>query len=350
MSTKSRVIASCLVATWAGATAWPAPPSSPAPSKRPAPRQIALPGAAATGVVMDFIAYDPAHRRLWVPAGDTGSVDVIDIATDKVSRLQGFATKEVERNGRKRTMGPSSVAIGNGVVYVGNRGDDTICAIDAVTLEKGACIKLDSMPDAIAIVPSAREVWVTTQADNSIVVLDASSRKALPVKTTITLAGSPECFAVDDARGLVYTNLEDKDRTVAVDVKTRQVTKTWLPDCGEVGPRGLALDHKRNVLFVGCTTRVRALDAAHDGKQLGSIDVGEGIDAIDYLESRHQLYVGAARAAKLVVVRLDDKGSLAAVETIETVPSARNAVVTEKGVAYLTDAHDGSILVVAPPN
>ncbi|HEU0107320.1 MAG TPA: YncE family protein [Vicinamibacteria bacterium] len=347
MNTKRRALMA--VASLMCAPAWSAPPSSPSPATRSAPRQIALPGAPATGVVMDFIAYDPAHRRLWVPAGDTGSVDVIDVATDKVSRVQGFATKETERNGRKRTMGPSSVVVGDGVVYVGNRGDDSICAIDAASLEKGACIKLDSMPDAIALVPSAKEVWVTTQANNSIVVLDASSRSALPVKATITLPGSPECFVVDDARGLVYTNLEDKDRTVAVDVKTRQVAKTWLPDCGEVGPRGLALDHKRNFLFVGCTTRVRVLDAGHDGKQVGSIDVGEGIDAIDYLESRHQLYAAAARAAKLVVAQLDEKGALAPVETIATAPSARNPVVTEKGVAYLTDAHDGSILVVEPP-
>jgi DNA-binding beta-propeller fold protein YncE len=350
MSMKRRIAGAGAMASLVCATAWSAPPAPPPPSARPAPRQIALPGAAATGVVMDFIAYDAAHRRLWVPAGDTGSVDVIDLATDKVSRVQGFATKEVERNGRKRTMGPSSVVVGDGVVYVGNRGDDSICAIDAVSLEKGACIKLDSMPDAIALVPSAKEVWVTTQANNSIVVLDASSRSALPVKTSMTLAGSPECFAVDDARGLVYTNLEDKDRTVAVDVKTRQVVHTWLPDCGEVGPRGLALDRKRNVLFVACTTRVRALDAGHDGKLLGSIDVGDGIDAIDYLESRQQVYAGASRAAKLVVARLDEKNQLLPVETIATVPSARNAVVTEKGVAYLTDAHDGSILVVDPPH
>ena len=349
MSMKRRAVGAAALASLVAAAAWSAPPSSPSPESRPLPRQIALPGAPATGVVMDFIAYDPAHRRLWVPAGDTGSVDVIDVATDKVSRVQGFATKEVERNGRKRTMGPSSVVVGDGVVYVGNRGDDTICAIDAASLEKGACTKLDSMPDAIAIVPSAKEVWVTTQANNSIVVLDASSRSALPVKTTITLAGSPECFVVDDARGLVYTNLEDKDRTVAVDVKTRQVAKTWLPDCGEVGPRGLALDHERNFLFVGCTTRVRVLDAGHDGKQVGTIEVGEGIDAIDYLESRHQLYAAASRAARLVVARLDENGALAPVETIATAPSARNPVVTEKGVAYLTDAHDGSILVVEPP-
>jgi DNA-binding beta-propeller fold protein YncE len=298
--------------------------------------------------VMDFIAYDPALGRVWVPAGDTGSVDVIEVATEKVTRLEGFATKEVERNGRKRTMGPSSAAVGDGVVYIGNRGDDSICAVDAVSIEKGVCIKLDSMPDAIAVVPSAKEVWVTTQANDSIVVLDASS-KTLAVKTTMTLPGSPECLAVDDARGIVYTNLEDKIRTVAVDVKKREVTQTWLPGCSDAGPRGLALDQERNFLLVACTNGVRVLDAGHEGKALGTIDVGDGVDAIDYLEARHRVYAAGSRATKLVVAELDAKGALAPVETITTVPSARNAVVTEKGVAYLTDAHDGSILVVDPP-
>jgi DNA-binding beta-propeller fold protein YncE len=329
-------------------SAWAAPPA--AEKERPATRSIALPGAPATGGVgMDFIAYDRAHGRVWVPAGNTGSVDVIDVATDKVTRIEGFAIKEFERDGRKRTMGPSSVAVGDGVVFVGSRGDDSICALDAASLKKGPCIKLDSMPDAIALVPSAREVWVTTQANNSIVELDASSPTALTVKTSIVVAGSPECFVVDDARGVVYTNLEDKDRTVAVDVKTRKVTKTWLPECGEVGPRGLALDTKLNFLFVACTTKVQLLDAGHDGKRLASLDVGEGIDALDYVESRHELYAAAGRGAKMVVATVGAEGALTAKATIPTAVSARNPAVTEKGVAYLADSRDGTILVVEPP-
>lgn len=298
---------------------------------------------------MDFIAYDRAHGRVWVPAGNTGSVDVIDVATDEVTRIEGFATKEIERDGRKRTMGPSSVVVAEGFVLVGSRGDDTICALDAASLKRGPCIKLDSMPDAIALVPSAKEAWVSTQANNSIVVLDTSSPAALTVKTTIVVPGSPECFAVDEARGVVYTNLEDKDRTVAVDVKTRRITKTWRPECGEAGPRGLALDTKRNFLFVACTTRVQVLDAGHDGQRLGSLDVGEGIDAIDYLEPRHEIFAAASRGAKMVVAGVDAQGLLTARETIPTAPSVRNAVVTEKGVVYLTDAKDGAILVVEPP-
>ena len=313
-----------------------------------APKSIALPGAPATGVGMDFIAYDQAHGRVWVPAGNTGSVDVIATATGKLTRIEGFATKEVERNGTKRTIGPSSAIVGDGVVYVGNRGDSSICALDAASLEKGPCVVLDSMPDALAVVKATKELWVTTPRNNSIVVLDTSQPDALTVKQTFTTPGAPECFVVDETRGIVYTNLEDKNRTVAIDVKTRTVTKTWMPDCSEDGPKGLALDESANLLFVACPERVRLLDAGHDGKILATVEVGEGVDAIDYVQGRHELFAAAGRAGKLVVARLDPKGTLTTVATITTAPSARNAVATEKGVAYLTDAHDGTILVVEP--
>jgi len=338
-----------LVTALACGTAWSAPAVK-TPAARPAPRSIALPGTPPEGgVAMDYIGFDPAHGRLWVPAGNTGSVDVIDVATEKVTRLEGFATKEAERNGRKRTMGPSSVAIGNGVVYVGNRGDDAICAIDAASLQKGPCTRLDSMPDALAVVPSAKEVWATTPGKSAIAVLDAASRSALPVKASVTVPGEPESLAVDDTRGVVYTNLEDKDRTLAIDVKTRQVTKTWLPSCGEAGPRGLALDRKLDFLFVACTTKVQLLDAGHDGKLLATLEVGDGIDSIEYVEPRHELFAAASRAGKMAVARLDPAGTLTAIDTVVTAQSARNAVATEKGVAYLTDARDGTILVIDAP-
>jgi len=63
-------------------------------------RAIILPGAPPTGeVFMDYIAYDRAHHRVWVPAGNTGSVDVVDAGTDRVTRIDGFSTAEVERRG-----------------------------------------------------------------------------------------------------------------------------------------------------------------------------------------------------------------------------------------------------------
>jgi hypothetical protein len=309
---------------------------------------IALPGAPAEGVFMDYLAYDRAHHRVWVPAGNTASVDVLDVTSDRVARVDGFPTAEVERRATKRTVGPSSATVGDGVVYVGNRGDSSVCAVDAESLQVGPCVKLDSSPDGLAYVATTQEVWATTPRDKSIVVLDTSAAGALKWKAKISLDGQPEGFAVDDGRRVFYTNLEDKDRTLTIDVKSRRVTRTWPSGCGEDGPKGLALDHGLDFLFVACRDRVMVFDAGHDGKRLSTIDVGDGVDNIDYVEHRHELYAAAARAATLTIARLDPQGGLTPIASVATVAGARNAVATDEGTAYLTDSSGGKILIVVP--
>ena len=322
--------------------------TSPIESPAHAVHFIALPGAPSEGVTMDYLAYDRAHHRVWVPAGNTGSVDVVDVTSGRVTRLEGFPTAEMERNGTRRTIGPSSATVGDGLAYVGNRADSSVCAVEAQSLRMGPCLKLESPPDALAYVAATKELWVTTPRDRSIAIIDAAASGALTWKTKIRLVGAPEGFAVDDTRGVFFTNLEDKDRTLGIDVRRREIIGTWLPGCGEDGPRGLAIDRGFDFLLVACQDRVMVLDVGGDGKRLSTIDVGDGIDDIGYVESRRELYVAAARAAKLTIARLEPRGVLTTLAVVPTAPGARNAVATEDGTAYLTDSPEGKILVVAP--
>lgn len=309
-------------------------------------RAIALPNAPAGGVSMDYIAYDRAHHRVWVPAGNTGRVDIVDSLDQKVVSIGGFVTTEMERNGKKRTVGPSSATVGDGMVYIGNRGDSSVCAVDAASLRLNGCVKLESMPDGLAYVRATKEVWVTTPRDKSIVILDVADAAAPKVAGKIALEGEPEGYVVDEARGLFYTNLEDQDRTLTIDTKSRQVVKSWASGCGEDGPRGLALDRALDFLFVACAGSVKVVDAGHDGKGLSQLATGDGVDDIAYVEERHELFAGAGRAAKLTIAAIDSLGNLKAKDVLDTAKGARNAVATEAGVAYLTDGPDGKILVV----
>ena len=310
-------------------------------------RSIALPGAPPGGLSLDYLAYDRAHQRVWVPAGETGTVAVIDV-NDHVTTVRGFATAEIERHGAKRLVGPSSATVGDRAVYIGNRADSTVCAVDAESLLVGRCVTLDSTPDGLAYVSLAKEVWATTPRDRSITILDTAGANGLTVKAKLQLDATPEGFAVDDTRGIFYTNLEDRDRTLAIDVASRHVTRTWLPGCGEAGPRGLVLDRGFNMLVVACPDHLVVLDVGRDGKQVSTMNVGDGLDNLDVLEPEHDLYAAAARAATLTIARLDSQGGLTPVVVAATRTGARNAVVTEKGIAYLTDAPEGRILVVAP--
>jgi len=326
----------------------PAPASSTAPAAY-AVKTLTLPGGGEAGIGMDVMAYDPHTRFLWAPAGNTGAVDVVDTATGKLTQVSGFPTKEVEARNGKRTVGPSAATVGDGVVYIVNRGDWTVCAVDARKLTKGACGALDASPDLLAYVAPTREVWVTTPRDHSIRVLDAGT---LAQKVKLTFDGEPEGLAVDTKRGRVYSNLEDKDRTLAIAIDTHETAATWNPACGEGGPHGLSLDETAGILFIACDAAAKAMDVGHDGKVLSSIDAGDGVDDLVYVPATHLLYVGSAKAGTLTIARANGAGLLTLEATVSTRPGARNAVVTERGTVYL--AHGGGVkssdlVVVEPP-
>jgi DNA-binding beta-propeller fold protein YncE len=348
------VFSSLLIAVFATASPATADPQQPTPAGRADAAAgldltpIPLPGAPPGGVFLDYLAVDRPHHRVWVPAAGTGRVDVIDTKTQELHPIESFATAEVERQGQKRTVGPTAATVGDGFVYVGNRADSSVCAVDATTLARGGCVTIPAMPDGVAYVASTREVWVTTPRTKSMYVLDVSTPSAPKLAGNFTLEGEPEGYAVDDAHGAFYTNLEDKDRTLRIDLKKRTVTSTWLPNCGEDGPKGLAVDPTHQLLVVACPDHVEVMDAGKDGKILSKLDTGAGVDNIDYVPSNRSLYVAAARAATLTIAHLDEKGVLTKTAARATAKGARNAVATDAGTAYVADGPEGRVLVVQP--
>jgi DNA-binding beta-propeller fold protein YncE len=292
---------------------------------------------------------DRARGLVWVPVGNTGSADAYDIAKGTFTRVDGFKTAEKEVRGKKRTLGPSAVTVGDGVVYIGNRATSEVCAVDLKTMKLGKCLKTASPTDGVAYVASTKEVWVTTPDDHSLTVLDASKPEALKAKTTVKTPGEVEGYAIDESRGLFFTNLEDKGDTLAVDVKTHAVKSTWNAGCDAKGPRGVAVDPARSFVFVACTDHVQVLDAAHDGARLGKIDTGGGVDNLDWIEGKQLLVVASREAAKVSLIHVDDKGELAIVATGDTAPGARNAVADAKGNVYVPAPEAGQLLVLTAP-
>ncbi|PYL61520.1 MAG: hypothetical protein DMF24_07010, partial [Verrucomicrobia bacterium] len=253
-------------------------------------KPISLPGA--TGAVaLDYFAYNRATGKLWVPASDTESVDIIDEATEAVSRITGFQTGEIERHGRKITVGPTAASIGDGVVYIGNRGNATLCVIDPQTLDRGECFPASSdhsvTPDGVVYVAKTKELWVTTRpvssatvdAAKALQVFDASDPRHLKWKTKIPLENLAEGYAVDNERGLFFTNVEETGTTVAIDVQKHKIVSKYHPGSSDL--QGLGLDNTRRFLFVACGDHVVSIDAGHGGKVIDSITTGPGLDNID---------------------------------------------------------------------
>jgi DNA-binding beta-propeller fold protein YncE len=311
------------------------------------PAAVALPGG--PPVAMDYLAYEAKNDRVWVPAGNTGRVDVFDVKTKKLTAVEGFATKVVKgHDGKERIVGPSSATVGNGDVYVGNRADSTVCAIDVKSLTKEGCATLPSAPDGVVYVAATREVWVTTPKGGSVTILDV--RKPAEPKVVGTLAvDGPEGFSVDAERGLFYTNQEDADRTLVFDVKSRKLLSTWNATCGKEGPRGLALDAARRHLFVACASgALKVLDAAKSGAVLGEVQAGEGLDNIDYDLARHRVLAAGGRSATLALAEDGADGALKLVSMSPSAPGTRVVVVDAHGTAYVADSKGGRLLVFAP--
>src|SRR5205823_3666191 len=315
-------------------------------------KPISLPGA--TGAVaLDYFAYDRATGKVWVPASNTGSVDVIDEKTDAISQVTGFSTGEIERRGRKITVGPTAASVGDGVIYFGNRGNGTLCVIDAKTLARGECVPVSVdravTPDGVVYVAATRELWITLRpktgndvAAKSIQVFDASSPQHLKPKTKISLENLAEGYAVDNQRGIFYTNIEETGKTMAIDVHSHKLIATWNPGSSDL--QGLALDTARRLLFVACGDHVVSVDAGHDGKVLDSITTGPGLDNIDYSPDQKLLYAAASQAATLTIAEVDDQGKFHLRATVPTVKGARGVVGGKSETAYLIDPAEGRIL------
>src|SRR5437879_6600361 len=307
-------------------------------------KPIALPGANGA-VALDYFAYDPATGKVWVPASNLGSVVVIDEKTDAVSQVAGFKTGEIERRGRKVTLGPTAASIGDGVVYVGNRGDATLCWIDKSSLSRGECVPVSTdhsiTPDGVLYVAATKEVWITArpvsssnaEAAKALQVFDASDPHHLKWKARIQLDGLGEGYAVDNGRGLFYTNVEGPGSTIAIDVRTKKIVSKWNPGSADVG--GLALDSARGFLFVACGDHVVNLDAAHDGKILDSIQTGAGLDNIDYSAEKKILYAAASQTATLTIAEVGDDGKFRLKATVPAAKGARSVVAGNDETAYL---------------
>jgi DNA-binding beta-propeller fold protein YncE len=316
---------------------------------------ISLPGA--KGVVsLDYFAYDRSTGKLWVPASNTGNVDVIDENFDAISQVAGFKTGEVELRGRKVPLGPTAVSIGDGVVYIGNRGDSSLCVIDAKTLKREACLEVApasagpaAAPDAVVYVAATRELWITTgappigvaSADKTIQVFDASEPRHIKLKLKIPLDGSAEGYAVDNQKGVFYTNIDEAGKTVAIDVRSHKVVAKWKV---HDDLQGLTLDSARGFLFVACGDHVVSLDVAHGGRLIDSMVTGPGLDNIDFSPDKKLLYAAASITATLSIIEVGDDGKFRLQALVPTVKGARGVVAGKGETAYLIDPAEGRIL------
>lgn len=273
----------------------------------------------------DYLAMDPAARRLYVSHGT--SVAVLDPdAGKKVGEIAGLS-------------GVHGIALvpelGRG--FISNGRSSTITIFDLKSLAKLGDVKsTGENPDAIAYEPASRRVFAFNGRSASATVLDAASGK---VTGTIPLGGKPE-FATADGRGEMFVNLEDKSEIVALDTRALSVKARWpLAPCEE--PTGMAIDRKSRRLLVGCGNEKAAWVDADSGKVLTTVPIGRGVDANGF-DPATGLGFASNGDGTLTVLREDSPDRLAVVANVPTRRGARTMALDEKTHAvYLSTAELG---------
>jgi len=254
----------------------------------------------------DYLSVDDVARKLYVTHGT--KIVVIDVDKDAVvgeipglPGVHGFAV---------------APELGRG--FASNGQESKAAVVDLKTLQILSKVDTGLNPDAILFEPGHKEVYAFNGRGNSATVFDAASGA---VRATIPLPGKPEFARVDVSAGRIYNNSETTSELVVIDTASHQVVAKWPIAPGEEAS-GLALDLAHHRLFIGCSNNLMVMMDSTNGKVLGSIPIGQGVDANGFDPGTGYAFASCGDGT-MTVARVDDTGKLALVQTVATTRGAR---------------------------
>ena len=164
--------------------------------------------------VSHMLVPTPDEKKLYVASIRSGSVTVIERASDAVKVIQTAAGTEgidVSPDGKE--------------VWASNRGANTISVIDTATdtvtssFESGG-----TMPIRVKFTPNGKEVWVSNAQSNLVCVFDAKTR-ALLAKVAVGMVPVGIQMTPDGKRAFVANT--NANKVSVIDVAARKVMNTF---------------------------------------------------------------------------------------------------------------------------
>ena len=274
--------------------------AAPVLAASPLPEVIArIPGADGG---WDYASVDATGNRLFVSRSD--GVMTVDLPTGKVTPMFVPGAK----------VHASFVIPGSGTGISTNGSSNSVKLFDAATGAVRAELKVGAKPDAATYDAGSGLLWVMNADDGTATIIDPVAAK---VVGTVPVGGALE-FAVADARGRVFVNVEDKAEIAAIDTKSRRVVRrTRLPGCEE--PSGLALT-KAGTLIAACANGVAKTVDAASGTVGADLAIGPRPDAVIYDAARDRAYIPSGGS-----------GTLTVIDTAAAVPVVLGQVATQRG-------------------
>jgi DNA-binding beta-propeller fold protein YncE len=261
----------------------------------------------------DYLTADSDARRLYISRG----THVIVLDADSGKNVGDIAD----------TPGVHGIALAPelGRGFTSNGREGTVSIFDIKTLATSAKVKVGENPDAILYDPATKRVFTFNGHSHDSTAIDAATGKVLG---TIKLDGKPE-FAVSDAKGEIFVNIEDKSELTAIDPNKLEVKAKWpLAPCTE--PSGLAIDRKNRRLFVGCDNKMMAVVNADTGKVLATLAIGEGVDATRFDPESGLAFASCGQSGVLTVVKEESPDKFSVAEDVPTQRGARTMAFDSK--------------------
>lgn len=301
-----------------------------------AARAIQLPGGEG-GIGLDDLRYAPVARKLLVPAGRTGKLDLIDPATSEIVAIEGFTRSEP---GKGHGAGATSADEGpGGIVFASDRDTRKLMAVDLATRRVVASTGLGGSPDYVRWIAAIGEVWVTEPREKRIERFLWRARSFAPVRA-IEVPDGPESLAADATRAYTHSW---KGESYAIDLKRGEIVARFQNGCQ--GARGIAIDGAHRLLFAGCAEgKVTSVSLANL-QPAGSAPAGKGVDIIAFAPTLRRLYAPGGDAATLTVLAVAENGALRVLRTEPAVDDAHCVETDDAGNAWVCDPAHGRLLV-----
>jgi DNA-binding beta-propeller fold protein YncE len=204
------------------------------------------------------------------------------------------------------------------------------------TSQEGKIVKLIELTqasDSAVWEPTVKRAWVMGGHG------EASLLDPVTLKQTGTVEfGEPLEFSATDGKGRVFVNGSESASVLVADARSLKVVGRWkMKDCED--PSGMAyVDHADVILSVCFNNMLKVLDA-RNGKEIATIPVGKGADAVIYDHATHRAFVPSAYDGLLTVVAVNSRTDIQVLEQATTQIGTRTGTIDEEtGTIYLPTA------------
>jgi DNA-binding beta-propeller fold protein YncE len=205
--------------------------------------------------------------------------------------------------------------IGRGFATSGN--DSSILMFDSRSYKGLLKIRAGAGADVILYDPASKRIFSFNADANTSTVVDP---RRGTVVASIALGGEPE-FAASSRDGKVYVAIVDSSQIAEIDSKSLAVTRRWsTAPCRN--PVSMAIDLRRQRLFVGCRSGVMAISDYTKGTIVATVPIGEGVDGAGWDPVLRDVYASNGDGT-LTVIHQDAPDKYHVVENVQTGSRAR---------------------------